>query len=106
MGREKRKRSVYVLAPEVPTFVATRATKSRIHQTFIEAPPVTEEQLPSDTPLPTLGSPDSYMADATISDPPVDASGYVELSFEPDRMHLSLRGEQHTGKDIWTPPYY
>ncbi|KAF4572395.1 hypothetical protein EYR36_006897 [Pleurotus pulmonarius] len=85
MGKEKRKRSMYIVAPDVPTFVATRATKSRIHQTFIEAPVTQQEQPPSDS-QPALGAsedstgeaqPDSYMVDDSSLDPPVDASGLV-----------------------------
>ncbi|KAF4564899.1 hypothetical protein EYR36_002842 [Pleurotus pulmonarius] len=83
MGKEKKKRRVYVHEPEVRTFVATRATKSRVQQTFIEAPAVTEEPPPlSDTLEFALGRSgdgreDSQMTDATVPDTPTDASGLV-----------------------------
>lgn len=83
MGKEKKKRRVYVHEPEVRTFVATRATKSRVQQTFIEAPAVTEEPPPlSDTLEFALGrsgdgQEDSQMTDATVPDTPTDASGLV-----------------------------
>ncbi|KAF9496215.1 hypothetical protein BDN71DRAFT_1505912 [Pleurotus eryngii] len=102
MGKEKRKRSMYILGPEVPTFVATRATKSRIHQTFIEAP-VTQEQPLSDTIQPALGSSgdssgegqlDSYMVDDTSLDPPVDASGLIDRL---QQFMLTVREWRH----IW-----
>ncbi|KDQ26081.1 hypothetical protein PLEOSDRAFT_169883 [Pleurotus ostreatus PC15] len=84
MGKEKKKRRLYVLEPEVRTFVATRATKSRIHQTLTEAPVATKDPPPllSNTLEFALSSSggdqqDPYMVDATTPDAPTDGSGLV-----------------------------
>ncbi|KAF4586544.1 hypothetical protein EYR38_010823 [Pleurotus pulmonarius] len=46
MGKEKKRRRVYVHESQAPSFIATKATESRLHRAFIKAPPaaaVTEE---------------------------------------------------------------
>ncbi|KAF4568040.1 hypothetical protein EYR36_010048 [Pleurotus pulmonarius] len=39
MGKESKRRRIYVHESQTPSFIATKATSSRLHRAFIKAPP-------------------------------------------------------------------
>lgn len=88
MGKEKKRRRVYVHEPEAPSFIATKATGSCLHRAFINAPPpaaITEEaSLPlSNTFEFALGIPndsngnDQQEVTVINENTPTDASGLI-----------------------------
>ncbi|KAJ8697360.1 hypothetical protein PTI98_004170 [Pleurotus ostreatus] len=91
MGKEKKKRRIYVHEPDTRTFVATRATQTRLQHTFIEAPDATEEVAPP--PLPSTPSLEFDLGPSNEAFTGGDMGSVVDEATLPDTSGLVVKAK-------------